>query len=192
MMSMISSASGLFSGLGGPVAPVTTGGSIRAPVAVSGGVTMAPVTTGVVGAPAYGGSARFSSITPRAIAAPIVASTYCGSARFAAAPVATAMVSAPVSTYAPQPVLTGNVGTSRPISREELKATGRLTEEAPVDAGYAPTWGSANIAAPIVAPTYGGSARFGSIAPTAIAAPIVAPTYGGSARFSSIAPKAIA
>merc|ERR1719353_161918 len=103
---------------------------------------MAPVTAGVV-APPMMRSASFS------MAAPIVS-----------APVA-------MPAYNAQPVLTGNVGEARPISREELRESGRLTEAPPVDTGYAgvgPTLSAypatTTIAAPIATPTYGGAARF--------------------------------
>merc|ERR1719327_1594503 len=109
---MISSASGVFNGVGGYQVS-----GVRAPMVapVSAGLTVAPVTAGVV-APPMMRSASFNSFS---MAAPIVS-----------APVA-------MPAYNGQPVLTGNVGEARPISREELRESGRLTEAPPVDTGYA-------------------------------------------------------
>merc|ERR1719352_669136 len=103
------------------VAAPPTWGSARFPVA-------APVAAPITAPPTWG-SARFTVAAP--VVAPIAAPPTWGSARFtAAAPV----VSAPITAQGMSP--RGGVASERPISREELIATGRLTEEPATTTGY--------------------------------------------------------
>jgi len=150
------------------------------------------------GVPTYGGSGKYSSIGGYSGLAPMMSAPMVSAPMVSAPMVSAPMVSAPIA-YAP---MMQEQGAVRQISREELRATGRLREDNYAEAVYA----SGSIGGYVDMPFVGGSSQFSSIGysgPTPfVSAPMVSsgfvggvgdyggvmPTYGGSYGLSSVPP----
>jgi len=170
---------GSYSNIGnGGLAPIVSSGFVGGVGGYSGGV------------PTYSGSGKYSSIGGYSGLAPMMSAPMVSAPMVSAPMVGAPMVSAPIA-YAP---MMQEQGAVRQISREELRATGRLREDNYAEAVYA----SGSIGGYVDMPFVGGSSQFSSIGysgPTPfVSAPMVSsgfvggvggyggvPTYGGAA-----------